>query len=171
MAHSPNSRNFGHLRYVAFSGLLSGDTDRRTHYRNEASLYRACANAYLQDAAPWATLKTNPQRAAASIGFALRLVQLSARLAWSIIPALSETVLALFGEGAGVPAWPQLTEDFLLAPIDVCHLGQLREPLVRKLSPADVARLSARFAGCHAGGCPPTVGYELLNEPAVEQLP
>lgn len=40
------------------------------------------ANTYLQEVAPWSLLKVDPGRAAFSIQFALRLVQLSAHLAW-----------------------------------------------------------------------------------------
>ena len=42
--------------------------------------------------------------------------------------------------------------NFLLAPLDVSHLGQLEVPLVRKLNPADVLRLSARFGAASAPG-------------------
>ncbi len=105
----------------------------------------AQANTYLQNTAPWAKLKTDPHRAASCIGFALRLVHLSARLAWSIIPTLSEKVLASFGENGGVPAWPERVEDFLLTPLDVKDPDQIETPFVRKLSPADVSRLCERF--------------------------
>jgi methionyl-tRNA synthetase len=78
-------------------------------FRRSAADTRAIwvrANSYLQEAAPWSVLKTDPGKAAVSIQFALRLVQLSARLAWSIIPELSETVLRLLGENERTPAWP-----------------------------------------------------------------
>jgi methionyl-tRNA synthetase len=105
----------------------------------------AQANNYLQNTAPWAKLKTDPHRAAACIGFALRLVRLSARLAWSIIPALSEKVLASFGENGGVPFWPESVEDFLLTPRDENNTGEIETPFVRKISEVDVSRLCERF--------------------------
>lgn len=82
-----------------------------------------------------------------SIRFALRLVQLSARLAWSIIPELSETVLRLLGENEVTPAWPVRTENFLLAPANSLRVLPLDAPLVRKLGPSNVRRLETRFNG------------------------
>ena len=92
-------------------------------------------------------LKTDPGKAAASIQFALRLVQLSARLAWSIIPELSETVLRLLGENERIPAWPWQTENFLLTLASPLRVSPLDVPLVRKLGPSDVTRLETRFKG------------------------
>lgn len=128
-------------------------------FRKAAAETRAIwarANTYLQDAAPWAILNSDPEQAAVSIGFALRLVHLSARLAWSIIPKLAETVLVLFGEGECVPLWPKQTEEFLLAPIDAKRVEHLKEPLVRKISPTDVSRLSQRFGGHATEHQPPS---------------
>lgn len=105
------------------------------------------ANTYLQEVTPWSLLKTDQRKAATSIQFALRLVQLSAHLAWSIIPELSETVLRLLGEKEGTPPWPRQTEEFLLAPASPLRLAAFEAPLVRKLDPFDVARLVTRFHG------------------------
>jgi methionyl-tRNA synthetase len=113
------------------------------------------ANSYLQEAAPWSLLKTDPGKAAASIQFALRLVQLSARLAWSIVPELSETVLRLLGEEERTPPWPSQTEQFLFARANLRRRSLFAAPLVRKLAPSDVARLVDRFEGhrdCAATG-------------------
>jgi methionyl-tRNA synthetase len=102
------------------------------------------ANAYFQDAAPWA----DPARAAVVTRTTLNLVRLSAIAAWSIIPDLASRVLAALGEHRAIPPWPtQPIEDLLtqasgqFAPIP---------PLVRKLTDADVARLQQRFAGAPA---------------------
>jgi methionyl-tRNA synthetase len=119
-------------------------------FRRAAAETRAIwarANSYLQDAAPWSLLKDDPRSAAVSIDFALRLVQLSARLAWSIIPHFSETVLRLLGVNETVPSWPHQADDHLLAPAGAVRFGRLDAPLVRKLDPSDVARLTARFGG------------------------
>lgn len=146
---------------VALAREIAARTTLLRRYHEELEFRRAAAetraiwvqgNTYLQNAAPWAKLETEPDRAAATIGFALRLVHLSAHLAWSIIPTLSETVLALFGGNGGVPAWPEQAEDFLSAPLDVKHPGHIDAPLVRKLSPADVSRLCARFGTQETAG-------------------
>ncbi len=119
-------------------------------FRRSAADTRAIwvrANSYLQETAPWSVLRTDPRKAAVSIQFALRLVQLSARLAWSIIPELSETVLRLLGEKERIPTWPLQTENFLLAPARPLRLLPHHAPLVRKLGPSDVTRLETRFKG------------------------
>jgi methionyl-tRNA synthetase len=137
-------------REIAVRVTALRDAHEALEFRRAAAETRAIwarANAYLQEAAPWAALKSDPARAAASIGFALRLVHLAAILAWSIIPALSERVLALFGEGKSVPYWPQQVEEFLLAPAALSRLGVLGGTLVAKLGDADVSRLATRF-GC-----------------------
>ena len=63
----------------------------------------SAANAYLQHEAPWTTIKSDAARAAIVTRTGLNLVRLSAVLAWSIIPALSETVLRAFGDTEAVP--------------------------------------------------------------------
>jgi methionyl-tRNA synthetase len=126
---------------------------RRHHetleFRRAAAETRAIwslANAYLQQAAPWAVARSDPLRAAVVTRTALNLVRLSAILAWSIIPTLAEAVLTAFGDAAAVPPWPSEPAADLLAgnagrpflPLD---------PLVRKISEAEIGRLQRRFGG------------------------
>jgi methionyl-tRNA synthetase len=78
-------------------------------FRRAAAETRAiwsAANAYLQHAAPWSIIKTDPARAAIVTRTGLNLVRLCAVLAWSIIPALAQTVLDAFGDDEAVPRWP-----------------------------------------------------------------
>jgi methionyl-tRNA synthetase len=65
--------------------------------------YGAPRTPYLQHAAPWTTIESDPARAAIVTRRGLNLVRLSAVLAWSVIPTLSETVLHAFGEEQAVP--------------------------------------------------------------------
>jgi methionyl-tRNA synthetase len=139
---------------------LASEIDHRVgrlHAHHEALEFRqaaaetraiwACANGFLQEAAPWTVIKSSPARAAAITRTALNLVRLSAVLAWSIVPTLSESVLSALGEEAPVPPWPkQASRDLLLD----LHAGQpigAIGPLVTKLGAADIARLSRRFGG------------------------
>src|SRR6266540_5416890 len=98
-----------------------GERVARLHAHHEALEFRraaaetraiwARANAYLQEAAPWAKRKHDPLAAAVATRTAFNLVHLSATLAWSIVPQLASTVLGLFGKETSVPPWPQHTEE------------------------------------------------------------
>jgi len=107
----------------------------------------ATANAYLQEAAPWALLKTSPEQAAIVTRTALKLCALSATLAWSIVPALAEHVLSAFGGQAPIPAWPENIEQTLFDGRGVGGPVEWLAPIVTKISDSDVARLEARFGG------------------------
>jgi methionyl-tRNA synthetase len=105
----------------------------------------SAANAYLQHAAPWTTIRSDPARTALATRTGLNLVRLSAVLAWSIIPALSETVLHAFGDTAAVPLWPCSPCGPLLdrgAGKPVLRL----DPLVPKITGEKASHLAARFA-------------------------
>jgi methionyl-tRNA synthetase len=148
--YAPGAAEIGAAREIADRVKALRGHHEALEFRRAAAETRAIwarANSYLQEAAPWATLKDDLRKAAASIHFALRLVQLSACVAWSIVPQLSETVLRLLGEHEKVPSWPHRTEDLLLAPAGTIPSGHLNAPLVRKLTPSDVDRLTARFDG------------------------
>jgi len=104
------------------------------------------ANAYLQHAAPWTIIKTDSVRAAVVTRTGLNLVRLSAVVAWSIIPALSETVLDAFGQNEAVPRWPSAP----CGPLLDSGAGQriLRlDPPVAKITREKAGDLAARFGG------------------------
>src|SRR5262249_1637923 len=78
-------------------------------FRRAAAETRALwvlANGYIQEQAPWATIKSDPARAAVATRSALNLVRLCATLAWSIIPSLANCVLSAFGDAQHCPRWP-----------------------------------------------------------------
>ncbi|MGV7216767.1 methionine--tRNA ligase [Bradyrhizobium sp. UFLA05-112] len=144
------------------SGLelaLAADLDRRIaslRQHHEALEFRASAaetrafwsvaNAYLQQAAPWTAIKSDPARAAVVTRTGLNLVRLSAVLAWSIIPTLSDAVLRAFGADKGVPGWPAQSCHSLLdshAGEAVAQLG----PIVEKITSDKARYLTARFGG------------------------
>ena len=76
---------------------------------------------------------------------ALNLVRLCAVVAWSIVPTLAESILTALGDTSSIPRWPAHPGHDLLQDANVGH--PIAAPLVAKLSEADIARLSQRFAG------------------------
>ena len=124
---------------------------RRHHealeFRAAAAATRAIwdvANAYLQHAAPWTAVKSDPARAAIVTRTGLNLVDICAVLAWSIVPGLSESVLRAFGRNDAVPRWP----DGPLADLLDGGAGKVIAPigpLVEKISPERASHLAARF--------------------------
>jgi methionyl-tRNA synthetase len=136
---------------------LADDLERRIaalRRHHEALEFRAAAaatraiwdtsNAYLQHAAPWAEIKSDPDRAAVVTRTGLNLVSICAVLAWSIIPELSERVLRACGRDDAIPRWPSGPVAALLyggAGTSVARLGSL----VEKITPERAAHLAARF--------------------------
>ncbi|HYI27899.1 MAG TPA: methionine--tRNA ligase [Bradyrhizobium sp.] len=116
-------------------------------FRRAATETRAiwsAANAYLQHAAPWTTIRSDRARAAVVTRTGLNLVRLSAVLAWSIIPVLSGTVLRAFADDEAVPDWPDgPCGPFLDSGADTPVLRL--DPLVPKITPEKANHLAARF--------------------------
>jgi methionyl-tRNA synthetase len=126
------------------------DHHEALEFRQAAAETRAIwvrANAYVQEAAPWSAIHSDRARAAVTTRTALNLVRLSAVLAWSIVPALAQTVVTALGEDTPVPAWPTRPGgDLLLDPHAERPIAPIG-PLVAKLDAADIDRLSRRFGG------------------------
>ncbi len=122
----------------------------RLEFRRAAAETRAIwsrANAYLQEAAPWVAIKTDPARAAVATRIGLNLVRLSARVAWSIVPSLAGQVLAVWDPEETIPRWPQNPADELLAHRDDHRRFTPCGPLVTKISGDQIAGLTLRFGG------------------------
>ncbi|HHB81662.1 MAG TPA: methionine--tRNA ligase, partial [Aliiroseovarius sp.] len=115
--------------------------------RKAASELRAIwvvGNEYLQEAAPWAAFKEDPERAAMIIRLALNLIRLYAVLSASFIPDASEAMLgAMQCEDR---AWPDDIGAALekLAP---GHAFAVPEVLFAKISDEAREEWQARFAG------------------------
>ncbi len=94
------------------------------------------ANAYVQEAAPWTALRTDRARAALVTRTALNLVQLSATVAWSIMPNLAARVLRLLGDPSAdtTPRWPEKIDDTTLTKITGVLCPAPVEPLVAKVT-------------------------------------
>jgi methionyl-tRNA synthetase len=76
----------------------------------------------------------------------LNLVRLCAVLAWSIVPALSGTVLQAFGDDRAIPDWPSGPCELLLDRGAGTRISRL-DPLVPKISREKADHLAARFGG------------------------
>jgi len=126
---------------------------RRWHesleFRRAAAETRALwvlANGYIQEQAPWRTIKTDPARAAVTTRSALNLVSLCATVAWSIIPSLASRVLSGLGDATDCPSWPDRQTSTLLDARKGRPVSRI-EPLVDKLTEAEIWQLENRFSG------------------------
>jgi methionyl-tRNA synthetase len=106
----------------------------------------ALANGYLQQAAPWSAARSDRSRAAVTTRTALNLVRLSAVLAWSVIPTLSETVLRAFDDRRQIPSWPEESTAELLDGA-AGRKVELLDVLVDKITDDKVAGLQGLFGG------------------------
>ena len=102
-------------------------------------------NEYLQSAAPWSTIKEDPDRAAAIVRFALNLISLYADLSRPFIPDATAAMQATFGEAAPT-GWPEGTaQDFeRLAPGSDFEVP---DNLFRKIPDEERDDWQARFSG------------------------
>lgn len=104
----------------------------------------AAGNEYLQDAAPWATIKTDPAAAAAQVRMGLNLVRLYAVLSAPFIPAASARMLdAMRASGA---EWPGGVAQALEA-LEPGHGFVSPRDLFGKIDDEQCAQWKARFAG------------------------
>jgi len=115
--------------------------------RKAASALRAIwveGNEYLQEAAPWATFKEDPERAAAQIRLGLNLIRVYAVLSRPFIPDAADAMLgALRCEDA---SWP----DDVPAALSVLEAGhdiKVPDVLFAKITDAAREEWQARFSG------------------------
>ena len=106
----------------------------------------AAGNEYLQAAAPWATFKDDPARAAAAIRLALNLIRLYAILSRPFVPDASDAMLAALGIEGDAEAWPADVAAALTA-LPPGHGFTVPENLFAKISDEAREAMEARFAG------------------------
>jgi methionyl-tRNA synthetase len=104
-------------------------------------------NEYLQAAAPWTVVKTDPDQAQAQIRLALNLIRLYAILSRPFIPDASEAMMTAMGSDDWT--WPADVPATLrhLAP---GHAFSVPENLFRKITDEERTDWQARFAGIRA---------------------
>ncbi|MGA0540913.1 methionine--tRNA ligase [Neotabrizicola sp. VNH66] len=101
-------------------------------------------NEYLQSAAPWSVVKTDPAQAEAIVRFGLNLIRLYAVLSRPFIPDAAETMMTALGSTDW--GWPEDVGAALrhLAP---GHGFAVPENLFRKITDEERAEWQVRFAG------------------------
>jgi len=117
--------------------------------RKSAQALRALwvlGNEYLQEAAPWTAIKTDPARAAMIVRTALNLAALIARVSAPVIPFAAETIAAALGETWPAP-WPSDDARAELSRLPPGRKVTTPDVLFRKIEDADIAAWSARFGG------------------------
>lgn len=101
-------------------------------------------NEYLQEAAPWSAVKTDPEAAAATTRLALNLAVLYAALSEPFIPDAAATLRDAFGLDR--LDWPASAEA-ALAVLPPGHAFRVPEVLFAKISDDERADWQTRFAG------------------------
>lgn len=115
--------------------------------RKSAAELRAiwvAGNEYLQNVAPWSTIKENPDMAAAQIRLALNLIRLYAILSAPFIPDASKSMLASMKTTDD--AWPDDVAASL-STLPPGHVFEVPDVLFAKISDEDREDWQARFAG------------------------
>ena len=118
-------------------------------FRKAAAETRAIwaeGNEYLQRAAPWAAVREDRDRAAATIRFALNLARLYAILSRPFLPDASDAILRAFGIGDQALDWPSDVEAALSA-LPPGHDFAVPGNLFAKIDDAAREAMAARFAG------------------------
>jgi methionyl-tRNA synthetase len=107
-------------------------------------------NEYLQEAAPWTAIKTDPVRAGVVVRTALNLAALFARVSAPVIPLAAEQIATALGEPFP-PAWPSGDVAAELSRLPPGRRVAVPPVLFRKIEDADVAEWTERFKGMEAG--------------------
>jgi methionyl-tRNA synthetase len=106
-------------------------------------------NQYLQEAAPWTAIKTDPERAAVIVRTGINLVALFARISAPILPFTAEAIANAVGEPYPA-AWPSDDAKAELSRIEAGRSVKAPEVLFKKVEDAQVAEWTERFGGSNA---------------------
>ncbi|MBV8801120.1 MAG: methionine--tRNA ligase [Alphaproteobacteria bacterium] len=122
-------------------------------FRKAAAELRAIwvgGNEYLTRTAPWTTIKTDRERAAAAVRLGLNLVHTFAHLSWPIIPTaartIHETIQPVTGNAAVIP-WPSLDMAEELDQLEAGQSIQAADVLFAKITDEQIAEWTERFGG------------------------
>ncbi len=102
----------------------------------------AAGNVYLQTAAPWTRIKTDPAAAGTAVRVALELAVLFAQLAAPFVPTLAGNILALLGV-APATQWPTTVDALQLTTDTPLQVAQ--QVLVTKIDDDAVAAHKAQY--------------------------
>ncbi|MBV8682742.1 MAG: methionine--tRNA ligase, partial [Caulobacteraceae bacterium] len=115
--------------------------------RKSAQALRALwvlGNEYLQEAAPWTAIKTDPERAAVIVRTAINLVALYSRISAPVIPFAAEAMAIAVGE-TYPPTWPSLDAAVELSRVPAGRKVSVPPILFSKIEEAQVTEWSERF--------------------------
>jgi methionyl-tRNA synthetase len=103
-------------------------------------------NEYLQEAAPWTAIKTDPARAAVVVRTGLNLAALYARVSAPFIPFAAQSISEAFGE-PWPPSWPSMDAAAELSRLEPGRPVRVPEVLFKKVEDDQIADWTARFGG------------------------
>ncbi len=130
------------IRVRAYEGHMDAIEVRKS--AAELRAIWAAGNEYLQDAAPWAAFKTDPEAAAMQVRLALNLIRLYAVLSAPFIPDASGQLLAAMKTDDD--AWPG-DIGAALATLPVGHGFEVPEVTFRKITDEEREAWNTRFSG------------------------
>lgn len=119
-------------------------------FRRAAAETRALwvrGNEYLQSAAPWTAIKTDPEHAAMIVRTGLNLVVLFATLAAPFVPTAAGAILDAMGVPEANRTWPKVDDAGLLSALPIGLAIKAPDLLFTKIEDADVAAWAEQFGG------------------------
>jgi methionyl-tRNA synthetase len=150
----PDGGEAGPLEIKLLADLDAGIADltaqmEAIEVRKSAQALRALwvlGNEYLQAAAPWTAIKTDPDRAAVIVRTALNLVALYARLSAPFIPFAAEKIVTAFGLEEPLD-WPREGAAEALASLAAGRTIAAPDVLFRKIEDDQLAAWAEQFGG------------------------
>jgi methionyl-tRNA synthetase len=140
----------------ALIGELDGRVAQYTEHMEDMEFRKALGelrhiwvsgNEYLTRAAPWTTIKTDRDRAAASVRMGLNLVHLFGHLSWPVIPDAARTIHNALMDAPDIIPWP---DEPMAEFLDGLEQGApIRPPpvLFAKITDEQIAAWITRFGG------------------------
>jgi methionyl-tRNA synthetase len=150
----PAGGDFGPLEEALFANVAEKLADltaqmEAIEIRKSAQALRdlwVLGNQYLQEAAPWTAIKTDPERAAVIVRTGLNLVALFARISAPVLPFTAERIAEAIGEPYP-GTWPSTDAKAELSRLEPGRPVKAPEVLFKKVEDAQVAEWTERFGG------------------------
>ncbi len=147
----PDGGTYGPLETTLIDTLSTRLQAYETHMdnvevRKAAAELRAiwvAGNEYLQEAAPWSTIKEDPAQAACQVRIGLNLIRLYGILSAPFIPEAAKTMLTAMNTSGN---WPDDIAESLAA-LPAGHAFSVPENLFRKITDEEREDWAERFAG------------------------
>jgi methionyl-tRNA synthetase len=146
----PSSRDFDDQVWIDVAsklGALTGAHDAM-EYRRAAVETRAIwslGNEFLQERAPWTTIKVDRTRAGADIATAAMLLRLAATISLPIIPTTATTILRSLGLNVADARWPNNSNPQADLSIHAGAAATVPNILFQKIDDETVAKWKAQF--------------------------